>query len=650
MPPLDALLGAMKDPGSGHGDVRRRGWLLAGLGSVLLIHTTIRAATVSFTWDEGFTFMQHVSRGKFFQDTFDMMGANHHLLNVWGMMACLKLFGSSELSLRVPNLLAHVLYLYASARIASRAPSAWQVVAAFILFNAHPYLLDFFSLARGYGLANGFILMSLWCAWRYWHEGRTNRWLGWSLAWAALATLANAMALDHLLGLSMAFVACWAWDARRTGLSGKVPQFATMIIIVGMTLGIVLPTLLKLSAGGSLHMGCAALWDGTVSTFMERYLYHQDYGQGHLVLAGGILVAVAAWCGLAALVIFRGPLRERARTWVFGLLTLASITAILAMQHLLFHTPWPRSRTALFLLPTLLFIVVLPLVEAPPRRWTMVAAITFCLPLLVHTGRCWNTTYCIEWKGSGELRHMLDLIERDRPAATLERPLVTLEAGDENHGPLPYYCATEGLRWLAHTVRYAPDPFRASAYYIVEYDGQDRVDHVNWTLLYHSRACNTSLYRDERFRGEELQVVYHGTEGMEAVDMPGAVHDDRTEGVPNRRSDGSAAGPVSVQWTVPDDWDGSDVLASGALMLNQGGDETWMTLWITVERAGVTVEKRDLAATSQIDEFGRWCRVGVELRTSGGLQPGDVLTFGAAPYTLDTSFLVDDMELWVMRE
>lgn len=66
---------------------------IGSVAALLLIYTVVRAITVSFSWDEAYTFTHHVSKGLFFQDTFDYMGANHHPLNVWLMWCCMKLLG-----------------------------------------------------------------------------------------------------------------------------------------------------------------------------------------------------------------------------------------------------------------------------------------------------------------------------------------------------------------------------------------------------------------------------------------------------------------------------------------------------------------------------------------------------------------------------
>ena len=79
------------------------------LGLLLFGYTVLRAVSVSFSWDESWTYVHHVSKD---------MGANFHLLNVWLMWFSSKIFGDGQLALRLPNLAAQLLYLYATGRIA----------------------------------------------------------------------------------------------------------------------------------------------------------------------------------------------------------------------------------------------------------------------------------------------------------------------------------------------------------------------------------------------------------------------------------------------------------------------------------------------------------------------------------------------------
>src|ERR1044072_7729520 len=130
-------------------------WVIGGIALCLLLYSLARAINVCFTTDEAFSYIVYVKQNVFYLHDFDGMSANFHMLNTWGMIACDRLFGNSEWSLRIPNIIGHILYLYFTARFSLRSKSTWNAATIFILLNAQPYVLDFFSVARGYGLSFG---------------------------------------------------------------------------------------------------------------------------------------------------------------------------------------------------------------------------------------------------------------------------------------------------------------------------------------------------------------------------------------------------------------------------------------------------------------------------------------------------------------
>ena len=120
----------------------------------LLFYVVYRAYYLSFTHDEALSF-EIILGNKAFSET-----ANNHFLNTFLMSICYKFFGSSEFSLRLPNILGFILYAFACFELLKNKNIFIILVGiSFLLLN--PYLIDFFSLARGYGLALGFFMLSL---------------------------------------------------------------------------------------------------------------------------------------------------------------------------------------------------------------------------------------------------------------------------------------------------------------------------------------------------------------------------------------------------------------------------------------------------------------------------------------------------------
>ena len=85
--------------------------LIFVLGALLFAYTSYRAAVLSITWDEAFSYLQFVRHEIFLPEKYEQMHANNHFLNTWLNIFFVKGFGVSELVLRLPSLIAHVLFL-----------------------------------------------------------------------------------------------------------------------------------------------------------------------------------------------------------------------------------------------------------------------------------------------------------------------------------------------------------------------------------------------------------------------------------------------------------------------------------------------------------------------------------------------------------
>ena len=129
--------------------------LLIVCSLVLLALSVRQAASVPLNHDESLSF------AAFTWDRSVLRSANHHPLNTLLMQGFWRVFGSSEVSLRLPNILAHGMYLAFTLALVSRFPNAGVKITGFILLNLNPLALNYFAVARGYGLALAFQSASL---------------------------------------------------------------------------------------------------------------------------------------------------------------------------------------------------------------------------------------------------------------------------------------------------------------------------------------------------------------------------------------------------------------------------------------------------------------------------------------------------------
>jgi len=131
------------------------------IGVIFFLYVLIRAVKVGATYDEIVTLQDFCPLSAF--DIFFRARpiANNHVLNTLLIKLFFWLGNDSLFIARLPNLLAFISYLYWSYKIAFKNLPRATGLGCFALLNCNPFLLDFFGLARGYGLALSFMMAAL---------------------------------------------------------------------------------------------------------------------------------------------------------------------------------------------------------------------------------------------------------------------------------------------------------------------------------------------------------------------------------------------------------------------------------------------------------------------------------------------------------
>lgn len=396
-------------------------WIFVGLSLLLLAGSVFRAATFPFVHDESLTF------GIFTFAPQYAKTANHHLLNTWAMEACARSFGTLEWQLRLPNLLGHMVYLGAVLALLRRLrPPAIQI-CAFVALNLNPFVLDFFFLARGYGLGLAALMTSL----ALFTEGseeadiaRRRRWLLAALGASAVAVLANYSYLFFFLTLH-AVVAIFYFPpaARRVD-----PKAIVALMLSGIFVLFILSRVRLLAANDQLYFGGThGFFSDTVRSLIQGTLYRAIYPRWLVV---GMVAASAGLFAVAISMAVREAVRQRRVTVPLAFTALLAGTALLpVLAHVFGHSPMPIERAALQYLPLSAVAFVFSLADlwnASTVKWVPRCVSGYALLLalagFVHFAISYNLSTCYVWSYDANNKAAISLIMQDERQHGFARP------------------------------------------------------------------------------------------------------------------------------------------------------------------------------------------------------------------------------------
>ncbi len=450
------------------------------LGALFLAYTVIRAARLPITCDEGFTGTFWVDPGPLAALTFDgPVRSNNHLLNSLLAGACQAVFGRTPFALRIPNLIAHAVFLVASWGLLSRVAGGGVALAGFALLNGNPLLLELFGLARGYGLALGFVAPALLYAVRAFEaEEIPLREEATCYALLVCGVLAQLVVLDVFMAVAATFAAfrlIRLARSREEGWRRRAVRESIPVIMASLCLlATAVPIIVLLKRSGALDFGGAVgLWYDTVGSVVRISLLNLSPSFVRATLAA-LGTALAALTALAAYRLVRPKAGGRVFLSLFSILV--SLCAAVQAQHAFFGARFPENRIAIVFLPLVVFVssAACGTTPAPLDRvagCAFLVAGLMALALFARRANLWRSDL---WWFDMDNVHMLEDLDRLR----LSRPgafhSVRLSVTDSMEPALNWYRKTEEFGFLAPVSH--DGPFRAADYTFVF--GQEEAEAV----------------------------------------------------------------------------------------------------------------------------------------------------------------------------
>lgn len=417
----------------------------------LLILAIDRAIVIPLTHDEAFSFNSYAGKPVFdiigYVDTYGM--PNNHILNTLLMKLDATLFGSSTLSLRLPNLLAFCIYLFAGSRLLFSFRSKGLRFAGFLLLCFNPYLFDFFSLARGYGIANGLMLFSVLQLYRWWESPSSKRAVL-LFVFSALTVLSNFSTLHFFLAVTVVFVFLNIKKQKPSSLKTWARSLAIPFVSILALGGILYEPFRCILKWKTTYGGTTGFWHDCVLPLIATTGYQAKWNE--LLL---LILPLAVIAGLLFIVGISIFLLLKKRESFLPLLVLLLLLPVLLfqLQHLILGTEFPVSRTIQFVYPLFILALFFALdeIEKAKNMLTVFAA-GIGLLFVFHFYKTIRTSSVMEWKEDASNREVLNDLQKQVDEMQSKRELHlgitwTFEPG------LNYERSYRNLPWLSPLTR-----------------------------------------------------------------------------------------------------------------------------------------------------------------------------------------------------
>ena len=464
-------------------------WLIALLAFVLLAYTFYRAITLSFTHDESFSYTRYVLLSYYEILKFVHPTANNHLLNTLLMKLLSSLFGSSELVLRLPNLLGHCLFLGSSFFILKKYNSGILLVASFILLNFNSYFLDFFSLARGYGMAHGLLMLATYKLYLFMQMQKKSQ-LFWANFLAALAVFSNLVLLHFyvsILFISALLLLQQNWQKRQKFNFSEFFKSLPPVFFVALILAaLIFEPVRKLVISSELYgRGTQGFWYDTVWLSLHAWFLGVNYFATQLKWAFAVVLLTLAGSFVLAFIVLRKNKFQLAKipaALPFFLLILSAGSSVL--QHGLFGSEFLTGRIALFLFPLYLLSLVFLLNSLKIKiLQTKNLLFAFALIVALHFLKTANFTHAGDWKYDCSTKKMLHDLEKDVQKTKPQLP-VSLSINWLFEPTINFYRQSRQLNWLQAVNREGLKPESDYSYLLAE-DADFLIKNRKDTIIYY---------------------------------------------------------------------------------------------------------------------------------------------------------------------
>jgi hypothetical protein len=345
--------------------------------------------------DEVATFFHYIHKGEFLP-YFAHWDANNHILNSALATLSYNLFGATSFALRLPNLIALPIYLFFCCKI-SKAISHPILKWAFLLSLCLMHnFIEYFALARGYGMSMALLFGSIWHLMNYLKHQKT-KYVTFSLTFIILGTLANLTLFNSFLVILCILIASFIINYRNLNTNHKI---SSVLLILGMG---IIPLiffsrlLLKMKEIGALYYGTSeGFWDLTLKS-LTKLIFNTEHPVIAITIAVIFIIIIAISIGY---ILKNRDLKRLLNFKLVFFYLLAGNLVIVLLLGYFFNVNYPEDRTGLYFIPLFIGSLIFS-IDLIIKRLNSKIVYLVALPFLifpVHFLFSMNLNYSSFWK------------------------------------------------------------------------------------------------------------------------------------------------------------------------------------------------------------------------------------------------------------
>ena len=483
--------------------------------SITFIYIIFRAYFLSITHDEALTIITQASQ-PYHNILLYTEGiySNNHLINTLLIRFLISIFGYNELIIRLPGLMGGVLFIFGAYKLCQRLfPKPLLFTLSLSLLILNPYVLDFLSLARGYSLALGLLILSLFFFFNSYKCTEPKEALKYkiiSYLIMSLSVIANFSFLNVYLALIGSYfiievIALYFSLEEKPSLKVSFNYFKKcllyIIIITLCLFALILLPLSKIAQEKYLYAGKDGFWSDTVSSLIQSSLYGKEYFNINFVYCYTIFAQILFINILLLVILFalfynKAPLNSTDKELIIISSIISLTTLSIIFQNILFGTPFVMGRTAIYFIPLFtifVFILWKSIINNETLKFRIIphVALTVCgVMILSHYVSCVNLSHTFDWKYDAAAKaaiHDIMVMEKDLKSKNGQ---ITIGATWWLSPAMNYYLLSHGSQYQL-VDRNGPDGI--FDYYYVYKDDKDILIKRNVDIINHYDISNTLL-------------------------------------------------------------------------------------------------------------------------------------------------------------